>query len=79
MEPLRVLEKEAYLEPYLGRVFRTLSHVYDEVFLVELVNVFRTLTIFVKKSSAAAVRHNPKYTSHIFLTIFTAVLLDCLK
>ena len=35
--------------------------------------------LFLQKSSAIAVRHNPKYASDIFVTIFTAVLLDCLK
>ena len=35
--------------------------------------------LFSQKSSAIAVRHNPKYASDIFLTMFTAVLLDCLK
>ena len=35
--------------------------------------------LFSQKSSATAVRHNPKYASDIFLTIFIAVLLDCLK
>ena len=35
--------------------------------------------LFSQKSSAIAVRHNPKYASDIFLTIFTVVLLDCLK
>ena len=34
---------------------------------------------FSQKSSAIAVRLNPKYASDVFLTIFTAVLLDCLK
>ena len=34
--------------------------------------------LFSQKSSAIAVRHNPKYASDIFLTIFTAVL-DYLK
>ena len=32
-----------------------------------------------RKSSAIAVRHNTKYASDIFFTIFTAALLDCLK
>ena len=35
--------------------------------------------LFSQKSSAIAVRLNPKYVSDIFLTIFTAILLDCLK
>ena len=35
--------------------------------------------LFSQKSSAIAVLHNPKYASDIFLKIFTAVLLDCLK
>ena len=35
--------------------------------------------LFLQKSSAIAVRHSPKFVSDIFLTIFTAVLLDCLK
>ena len=35
--------------------------------------------LFSRKSSAIAVRHKPKYVSDIFLTIFTAVRLDCLK
>ena len=35
--------------------------------------------LFLQKSSAIAVRHNPKFVSDIFLTIFAAVLLDCLK
>ena len=35
--------------------------------------------LFSQKNSAIAVRHNPKYASDIFLTMFTAVLLDCLK
>ena len=35
--------------------------------------------LFSQKSSATAVRLNPKYVSDIFLTIFTAILLDCLK
>ena len=59
--------------------FRNLSSTYDEVFLAEVVNVFQPFTILAKKCSAIAVRHNPRYDSDIFLTIFTAVLLDCLK
>ena len=35
--------------------------------------------LFSQKSSAIAVRHNLKYASDIFLTIFTVVLSDCLK
>ena len=35
--------------------------------------------LFSQKSSTIAVPHNPKYASGIFLTIFTAELLDCLK
>ena len=34
---------------------------------------------FSQKSSVIAVRHDPKYSSDIFLTIFIVVLLDCLK
>ena len=69
---LRFLKKE----PFRG-VHRTLSNAYDEVFFAEVVNVFQQL--FPQKSSTIAVRHNPKYVSHIFPTIFTAVLLVCLK
>ena len=35
--------------------------------------------LFSQKSSAIAVGHNPKYAFDIFPSIFTAVLLDCLK
>ena len=38
-----------------------------------------SLLLFLKKSSATVVRHNPQHASYIFHTIFTAVLLDCLK
>ena len=58
--------------------FRTPSNVYEKVFLAEVVNVFQPFTIFVKKLHIA-VRHNPKYASDIFLTIFTAEHLDCFK
>ena len=75
MIPLRVFKKKEIFR----RVFRTLSNAYDEIFLAEVVNVFQLFTIFVKKTSTLAVRHNPKYATAIFLTIFTAVLLDCLK
>ena len=34
--------------------------------------------LFSQKRSAIVVRH-PKYAADIFLTIFTAALLDCLK
>ena len=68
---LRVLKKE------ISRgVFRTLS---NEVFLEEVVMSFNRLLFSQKSSVMAVVRHNPKYVSDIFLAIFTAVLLDCLK
>ena len=35
--------------------------------------------LFFQKSSTIAVRHNSKYASDIFLTIFNAIVLDCLK
>ena len=35
--------------------------------------------LFSQKSLAIAFWHNPKYASDIFLTIFTTLLLDCLK
>ena len=35
--------------------------------------------LFSQKSSAMAFRHNPRYASDIFLAIFTALILDCLK
>ena len=35
--------------------------------------------LFSQESSAIAVRHNPKYASAIFFTIFTAVHFDCLR
>ena len=35
--------------------------------------------LFSQKSSAIAVRHDPKYAFDIFLTVVTAVLLDYLK
>ena len=47
---LRVLKNEASLEACLGGVFRTLSNVYDEDFLVDLVNVFQPFTIFKEKA-----------------------------
>ena len=47
-------------------------------FFSEAVNVFQWFTTFAK-NSAIDVWHNPKYASDIFLTIFTTVLLDCLK
>ena len=54
-----------------------MSNAYDEVFLAEVVNFFQQFTIFLKRNSTIAVRHNPKYVSDIFFTIFNAVLLDC--
>ena len=44
-------------------------------FFLEVVNVFQRF-IFAKKSSAIAARDNPKCASVIFLTTFTAALLD---
>ena len=35
--------------------------------------------LFSQKSSTIPVQHNPNYASEIFLTTFTAALLDCLK
>ena len=46
--------------------------------MAEVVNGFQLL-IFSQESIVIAVRHNPKFASGIFVTILTAVLLDCLK
>ena len=35
--------------------------------------------LFLQKKLCYSCRHNPKYASDNFPTIFTAVLLDCLK
>ena len=70
---LRILKKETFTD-----VFRTLPNVYDEFFFQKQLMSFNVL-LFSQKSSAKVVRHNPTYASDIFLTIFTAVLLDCLE
>ena len=41
---LRILKKEIF-----WGVFRTLSNAHDDVFSVEVVNVFQPFTIFAKK------------------------------
>ena len=58
---LQVLKKEI-----VRGVFRTLSNAYDEISLSEVFNVFQPFT-FSRKSSAIAVRHNPKYASDILV------------
>ena len=70
---LRVLKKKS-LEPYLGPCQTLMMKL---LFQKQLMSFNRLL--FLQKSSAIADRHNPKYASAIFLTIFTAVLLACLK
>ena len=70
---LRAL-KNKFSEVYLGPCQ---THVMKFLF-AEVVNVFQSFTIFVKKLCYSCSAY-PKYASEIFVTVFTAVLRDYLK
>ena len=70
---LRVLKQKSS-EAYLGAWQRPVM----KFSLQNQLMSFNRL-LFSQKTSAIAVQHNPKHASDIFLMIFTAVLLHCLK